>query len=348
MDLIDKNIEEITELVTPSSIIKKLDNKTMETINIYRQDIINVLNNRDNRLVVIVGPCSIHDVSVALEYANFIKENKEKYKNLILVMRTYLAKPRTTIGWKGYLYDPDLNETNDLNLGIIKSRFILEEIAKKGVACSMEHLDNFTPQYFDDLLSWSAIGARSVESQIHRELSSGVSCPVGMKNTTSSDVTIAAQAIISASKPHVFLGCNKDGKISKVKTKGNKNCHIILRGGNKGPNYSEEDISETENILRNLSLNDKIMIDCSHANSNKDYKQQINVVNSVAEQICNGNQSIFGVMIESNIKEGKQNISDNMTYGVSITDSCVDLVGTIEMLDILSLCVSKKRKFDQI
>ena len=237
MELIDKNIEEITELVTPSSIIKKLDTKTMENINIYRQDIINVLNNRDNRLVVIVGPCSIHDVSVALEYANFIKENKEKYKNLILVMRTYLAKPRTTIGWKGYLYDPDLNETNDLNLGIIKSRFILEEIAKKGVACSMEHLDNFTPQYFDDLLSWSAIGARSVESQIHRELSSGVSCPVGMKNTTSSDVTIAAQAIISASKPHVFLGCNKEGKISKVKTKGSR-AKILACVGSAGAGFN--------------------------------------------------------------------------------------------------------------
>lgn len=348
MELVDKNIQENSELVVPNKIIKKLDNKTLESINSYRQDIINVLNNKDNRLVVVVGPCSIHDVSVALEYAEFLKNIKNKYKNLIIIMRTYLAKPRTTIGWKGFLYDPDLNNTNDLNLGIIKSRFILEEISKKGVACSMEHLDNFTPQYFDDLLSWSSIGARSVESQIHRELSSGVSCPVGMKNTTSGDTTISAQAIISASKPHVFLGCNKEGRISKVKTKGNKNCHIILRGGSNGPNYSEKDISETERILQNFNIREKIMIDCSHANSNKDYKQQINVVNSVAEQISKGNKSIFGVMIESNINEGKQEISNNIKYGVSITDSCVDLDKTIEMLDILSLCVSKKRKFDDI
>ena len=348
MELVDKNIQENTELVTPNSIIKKLDNITLETINSYRQDIINVLNNKDKRLVVIVGPCSIHDISVALEYAEFLKSIKQKYKNLILIMRTYLAKPRTTTGWKGFLYDPDLNETNDLNLGIIKSRFILEEISKKGVACSMEHLDNFTPQYFDDLLSWSSIGARSVESQIHRELSSGVSCPVGMKNTTSGDTTISAQAIISASKPHVFLGCNKNGRISKVKTKGNKNCHIILRGGNKGPNYSEKDVSKTEIILQNFNIREKIMIDCSHANSNKDYKQQINVVNSVASQILKGNRSIFGVMIESNIKEGKQQISNNIKYGISITDSCVDLEKTLEMLSILNLSVSKKRKLDEI
>jgi 3-deoxy-7-phosphoheptulonate synthase len=349
MELIDTNIEQISELSTPNQIIKKLDSQTLENIKNYRKDIENVLNNKDNRLVVIVGPCSIHSISVALDYANFIVSIKEKYKkSLIIIMRTYLAKPRTTIGWKGLIYDPDLNNTNDLNLGIIKSRFILEEISKKGVACSMEHLDNFTPQYFDDLLSWSSIGARSVESQIHRELSSGVSCPVGMKNTTSGDITIAAQAVISASKPHVFLGCNKDGKMSKVKTKGNKNCHIILRGGANGPNYLEKDILETEQILSNLQIKDKIMIDCSHANSNKDYKQQINVVSSVAKQISQGNKSIFGVMIESNINEGKQEISDNLEYGVSITDSCVNLETTIQMLDILSLCVSKKRKFEEI
>jgi 3-deoxy-7-phosphoheptulonate synthase len=349
MELINTNILENSELITPNEIIKQLDDKTSNHIKNTRQDIINVLNDKDNRLVVIVGPCSIHDFTVALEYADFVKSMDKKYKNsLIIIMRTYLAKPRTTIGWKGVLYDPELNNKNDLNLGIIKSRIILDEISKKGVSCSMEHLDNFTPQYFDDLLSWSSIGARSVESQIHRELSSGVSCPVGMKNTTSGNITIAAQAIISASKPHIFLGCNKNGKISKVTTKGNVNCHIILRGGSDGPNFSTDNIEKTENILKNFNLNKKIMIDCSHGNSNKNFKNQINVVNSVAEQISNGNKSIFGVMIESNINEGNQDISDNLKYGVSITDGCVNLETTIQMLDILSLSVNKKRKFDSI
>ena len=349
MENVNTNIKEITNLITPNELITKLDDKVYQNINEYRQDFENILKGKDNRLVVIVGPCSIHDTTVALYYADFIKNIKEKYQNtLLIIMRTYLSKPRTTVGWKGFMYDPNLDESNNLNLGLIKSRLVLEEIAKKGVACSMEHLDNFTPQYFDDLLSWSSIGARSVESQIHRELSSGITCPVGMKNTTSGNIEIAVQAIISASKPHSFLGCSKDGKISKVDTKGNKNCHIILRGGKSGPNYNKDSIEETEQILNKLSIKEKIMIDCSHGNSNKNYKEQINVVHSIAEQINNGNKSIFGVMIESNINEGKQDISKNLKYGVSVTDGCVNLEETIKMLDILSLSISKKRKFDDI
>lgn len=292
-----------------------------------RKEIEAVLDNRSNKMIFIVGPCSIHDVNAAMEYAEFLREQIELYKDkFIIVMRTYFSKPRTTVGWKGLINDPDLNGSYNIEKGLRIARKLLIYINNIGVPCSMEHLDTIIPQYFDDLLSWGAIGARTTESQVHRELASGISTPIGFKNATNGDIKVAVNAIKCSAREHHFLGCNDLGNISTVKTLGNHYCHIVLRGSNKGPNYYSSNISEVESILQNNNLPLNIFVDCSHGNSNKIFKNQLIVANDIIQQKINGNKSIKGIMIESNLVEGRQD--EILIYGRSITDACINLNDT--------------------
>lgn len=310
---------------------------------------VGISTRKDDRIFAVVGPCSIHDPKAALEYAEELAKLKKEFESeVVLVMRTYFAKPRTIVGWKGFLYDPDLNGENNIGKGLREARRLLLQIVDKGVPCSMEHLDNVTPQYFDDVLSWAAIGARTSESQIHRELASGISSPVGFKNGTGGSIQLAVQASQSASQPHRFLGCDKNGRVSSVETLGNPHVHVILRGGSRGPNYEKVHVEEAETLLTKAERTPNIVIDCSHGNSQKDHKRQVNVVESIYQQVAEGNQSICGVMIESNLVEGRQNIGDKpLVYGKSITDACVHLEDTREMLRILQKAVLKRRELNR-
>lgn len=345
-ELEDRNVLSYETLITPRELKGSCGDLENGVTKETREKIEAIMERRSDKFLVVVGPCSIHDERVALEYAEFVREMNKKFgSRLVIVMRTYFTKPRTTVGWKGYLYDPDLNGSMSVNKGLVKTREILEKICGMGVACGMEHLDNITPQYFDDLLSWSAIGARSIESQIHRELSSGVSCPVGMKNTTSGGMSGAVHGVLSARARHTFLGCDKDGKISKVTTKGNKFCHVILRGSDHCPNYESPFVRQCETLLVQNRIDPRIMIDCSHGNSYKDYRRQGSVLANVMDQIKAGDNSIFGVMLESNINEGRQDISKEMKYGVSVTDSCIGIRETEDLLEKLYNTISNKRVF---
>lgn len=302
-----------------------------------RQKIKNILDKKDKRKLIIIGPCSIHDYKAALEYAKFLKTQRDIYNDKIeIVMRTYLSKPRTSIGWKGFVYDPYLNNTNNIESGLTLARELLIDILKIGVPCSMEHVDTIIPQYFDDLLCWAAIGARTTESQTHRELASGISTPVGFKNNTEGNVDTAINSIQSANNHHCFLGCGSEGTISMITTKGNPYCHIILRGGKNKPNYYKEDVKTTIDKLIENKLMTSIVIDCSHGNSNKQYKNQL----IVSENVCNQmktNPNIVGIMVESNLVEGNQKITDNsLIYGKSVTDSCINLIDSRKILQMLS------------
>lgn len=329
-------ISNIESLDTPLDIKLKIpiDRNIEKLINSERQKIENIIKGDDTKLVVIVGPCSIHDPDSAIEYSDFILRMREEFKDtLVIVMRTYFSKPRTTIGWKGLVYDPDLNNNFNIKKGICIARRTLINILNKGVPCSMEHLDTIIPQYFDDLLAWAAIGARTTESQIHRELASGCSTPVGFKNGTGGSIELAINAIECSNRPHHFLGCNEQGNISRISTSGNPFTHLILRGSNKQPNYYPEIVEETIKDLKSRGLNDSIFIDFSHGNSQKKHKNQIRVSNNITDQISNGNFSIRGVMIESHLVEGKQSIDNNpLVYGQSITDACINLEDTYLIL----------------
>jgi 3-deoxy-7-phosphoheptulonate synthase len=333
------NVVNLTEIISPDIILNKYpaDEELTNQIISWREQVANIINGSDKRLLTIIGPCSIHDPIAAIDYAKSLKKIALKFKNeLFIVMRVYFEKPRTTVGWKGLINDPYLNETFKINEGLDFARQILLEINKIGLPVGCEFLDVFTPQYLADLVTWGAIGARTTESQAHRQLASGLSMPIGFKNGTGGSICIAAQAITSAKSPHVFLGINEQGTAAIVKTKGNQNCHIILRGGKNGPNYSSEHINETGQILINNNQPPQIMIDCSHGNSQKNHKNQIIVTKSIAEQISNNDVRIIGTMIESNINEGKQNITGSMKYGVSITDACINLKDSEIVLNILA------------
>ena len=283
--------------------------------------------------IIIIGPCSIHEIDSALEYAQFILKMNTLYGDKIcLIMRTYLSKPRTCLGWKGYLYQPNILEKPNLKKGITLSRDLLVKITQLGVACSMEYLDTISPQYFDDLLVWGAIGARTSESQVHRELVSGLSTPVGFKNSINGEITNVVNSIKCAKEQHTFLGCNCDGKISSIRSKGNHDCHLILRGSDKGPNYKKLDILKAIVELDDKEVNNSIIIDCSHGNSGKDYRNQKPVALHILNNIKYGLHQIKGIMIESNIKKGNQSIDKTMEYGVSITDSCIDLIESEEII----------------
>ena len=308
-----------------------------------RNEISQVLHNKDDRLFVVVGPCSIHDPESALEYAEKLaKENKRLSKNILVIMRVYFEKPRTTVGWKGLINDPDINETFNIAKGVELARKLLINIAELGLPAGTEFLDPISPQYVTDIISWGAIGARTAESQIHRELASGLSCPIGIKNGTDGGLKAAIDGIQAANHSHVFLGATKEADIAMLKTAGNNDTHIILRGG-KEPNYDSESVESTLVALREAEVNESIMIDASHGNSQKIFKQQIPVVESICEQILNGNNNIRGVMIESHLNEGNQKISESLKYGQSITDACMGWEDTVKCLEMLSSAVEKKR-----
>ena len=308
-----------------------------------RNEISQILHNKDDRLFVVVGPCSIHDPESALEYAEKLSiENKKLNKNILIIMRVYFEKPRTTVGWKGLINDPDINETFNIAKGVELARKLLINIAELGLPAGTEFLDPISPQYVTDIISWGAIGARTAESQIHRELASGLSCPIGIKNGTDGGLKAAIDGIQAANHSHVFLGATKEADIAMLKTAGNNDTHIILRGG-KEPNYDSESVKSTLTALREAEVNESIMIDASHGNSQKKFKQQIPVVESISDQILNGNDNIKGVMIESHLNEGNQKISESLKYGQSITDACMGWEDTVMCLEMLSDAIDKKR-----
>tara|TARA_B110000211_G_scaffold22423_2_gene23194 strand:+ start:12735 stop:13760 length:1026 start_codon:yes stop_codon:yes gene_type:complete len=324
------NIDSINKVSTPKQIIDEIPNEYESFIEKSRQTIVNILTKKDKRLLVIIGPCSIHDTVAALQYAKELQKMAKTFKDsLFIIMRCYFEKPRTTVGWKGLIYDPHLNNSNQIEDGIRMARHLLKDITKLELPIGVEILDTITPQYISDFISWGAIGARTCESQIHRQLISGMSMPIGIKNTTDGNIKNAVDATISAKHQHSFLGCRLDGSIAIINTTGNKNTHIILRGGNKKPNYYPSIVNE----IKEKHKVSNIMIDCSHCNSNKQFQNQITVVESCCKQLLT-NSNIIGVMIESNLFEGKQKLTDKsiLKYGVSITDSCVGLEETYSML----------------
>ena len=308
-----------------------------------RNEISQILHNADDRLLVVTGPCSIHDTDSALEYAKWLKEESLKYKDtLLLGMRVYFEKPRTTVGWKGLINDPDLDGSYKIAKGIEKARKLLIDIAELDMPVGTEFLDPISPQYVTDLISWGAIGARTAESQIHRELASGLSCPIGIKNGTNGSLKAAIDGIQAANHSHVFLGATKEAEIAMLKTAGNNDAHIILRGG-KEPNYDNHSIKETLTALKEAEVNESIMVDASHGNSQKKFKQQINVIEDIGKQITLGDHNLKGVMIESHIHEGNQKISSNLKYGQSITDACINLEDTSVCFNTLDKAVQQRR-----
>lgn len=308
-----------------------------------RNEISQILHGKDDRLFVVVGPCSIHDPESAIEYATKLTEQNSKLKeNLLIIMRVYFEKPRTTVGWKGLINDPDINETYDIAKGVEMARKLLIEIANLKLPAGTEFLDPISPQYVTDIISWGAIGARTAESQIHRELASGLSCPIGIKNGTNGGLKAAIDGIQAANHSHVFLGATKEADIAMLKTAGNHDSHIILRGG-KNPNYDQQSVEATLTALREADVNESIMIDASHGNSQKKFKQQIPVIENISEQIKLGDKNIKGIMIESHLNEGNQKISDNLTYGQSITDACMGWEDTVNCLNKLNDAVIERR-----
>ncbi len=306
-----------------------------------------ILRGEDDRLLAIVGPCSIHDPAAALEYAALLKnEAKRLEKDIFVVMRVYFEKPRTTVGWKGLINDPALDDSFDINHGLRIARGLLLDLANMGVPSGTEFLDTISPQYIADLIAWAAIGARTTESQIHRELASGLSMPVGFKNGTSGSIQIALDAIQSSSMPHHFLSVTKQGVSAIVSTAGNESCHLILRGGQTGTNYDCESVKAAAAKLRAQDLTESVMVDCSHGNSLKDYRNQPKVAADIADQIAAGCRVITSVMIESNLVEGQQKLSSDlaaMTRGQSVTDACIGWEATVETLDRLAAAVAKRR-----
>ena len=346
----DIRIDEIRQLLPPSVLLSELPilESSAQLINSTRSDIDNVLNGLSDKLLVVVGPCSIHDQKAAIEYADHVRKWISKYSNdLLIVMRVYFEKPRTTVGWKGLINDPSLDNSFDINNGLKIARSLLSEINEMGVPAGTEFLDAISPQYYADLISWGAIGARTTESQIHRELASGLSMPIGFKNGTGGSIKIAVDGIKAASQPHHFLSVTKQGVSGIVKTRGNKSCHIILRGSSNGPNCDSDSINETSKLLKDNDLPGQLMVDCSHGNSLKDYKRQVSVAENLSEQISNGSKDIASVMIESNLVEGNQKISSNLSdlvYGQSVTDSCVGLEDTEKILSMFADAVQKRRQ----
>ena len=343
----DVRIKEIKELNPPSHVLREFPatEKAAATSFEGRQAIHNVLHGADDRLVVVIGPCSIHDTDAALEYARRLKAERERLKaDLEVVMRVYFEKPRTTVGWKGLINDPGLDNSYRINDGIRIGRKLLWEINEMGVPCGTEFLDMITPQYLADLISWGAIGARTTESQVHRELASGLSCPVGFKNGTDGNIRIAVDAIKSASSPHHFLSVTKAGHSAIVSTKGNEDCHVILRGG-KEPNYDAASVDAACTELGKSGLAAKLMVDFSHANSRKQYKLQVDVAKDIAGQMAAGEDRIMGVMVESHLKEGRQDLTPDkaLEYGQSITDACIGWEDTVTVLDLLAEGVRKRR-----
>ena len=344
----DLRISSIHDVAFPQQIMEELPatKRAIDLVRSTRNEIHEILNYQDDRLIVIVGPCSIHDPEAATEYANrLLKVKAELSENLLIVMRVYFEKPRTTIGWKGLINDPHVNSTFDINKGLRLARELLRNFNDLGVPAGVEFLDIITPQYIIDLVSWGAIGARTTESQVHRQLASGLSCPVGLKNGTNGNVQIAADGVHAASKQHRFLSITKEGQTAIFETSGNEDCHIILRGGNE-PNYDANHVQAAAELLESRDLPPNLMIDFSHANSSKQFKKQMLVGDNVAQQVSDGDYRIKGVMIESHLVEGRQDVKEGVepVYGQSITDACIGWDDTVKLLHVLSDSVQRRRQ----
>ena len=340
----DVKIREVKELLPPIAHLYELpiSDAAADLVHQTRQEIADLVHGRDKRLLLIIGPCSIHDPEAALEYARKLLPLRKKYeKELLIVMRVYFEKPRTTVGWKGLINDPHLDGTFDINFGLRQARRLLLALNDMGMPASTEFLDMITPQYYADLISWGAIGARTTESQVHRELASGLSCPVGFKNGTDGNLKIAIDAIGAASHPHHFLSVTKAGHSAIVHTAGNADCHVILRGG-KEPNYDSGHVKAAAEQLTKAGVTPKLMVDCSHANSRKDYTRQMEVAQDVAQQLRAGENNIMGLMVESHLVAGRQDKPE--VYGQSITDACIGWDGTQTILQVLSDAVRARRK----
>ncbi len=339
--LSDVNIVAEDVLVTPGQLHKDIPcpDAASEFIHQSRTTIERILDRKDPRLLIVAGPCSIHDIDAAMEYAGRLKTLHDQYnETLFIVMRVYFEKPRTTVGWKGFVNDPDLNDSFKIEKGLRKARELLVKLAEMGLPAGTEALDPISPQYLSDLFAWTAIGARTSESQTHREMSSGLSTPVGFKNGTDGSLDIAINAMQSASSPHRFLGINTDGQVTRLTTSGNQYGHIILRGGSE-PNYDSVNVALAEHALKEAGLMPSLVVDCSHANSHKDHKLQPLVADNVVKQIAEGNKSIIGLMLESHLKDGNQKLGDDaqaLDYGVSITDACINWETTEQLLSAMT------------
>ncbi|PID61233.1 MAG: 3-deoxy-7-phosphoheptulonate synthase [Gammaproteobacteria bacterium] len=341
--LSNTNILSETRLITPAELRERFPRSETATTTIEqgRAEVEAILDRRDRRLLAVVGPCSIHDIDAAKEYAErLLALRGELAERINLVMRVYFEKPRTTVGWKGFINDPHLNDSFDITTGLSRARELLTWLAELGLPTGTEALDPISPQYLSDLFSWAAIGARTTESQTHREMSSGLSMPVGFKNGTNGDLEVAINAMHSAASPHRFLGIDTEGRATILETRGNRYGHVILRGG-KRPNYDSASVAEAEQALDAAGLPRRLMIDCSHANANKDHQRQPLVARDVARQIAAGNESIIGIMLESHLKGGNQKLGDprELEYGVSITDKCIDWETTAALLKELAEAV---------
>ncbi len=335
--LSNTNILDEKTLISPNELRQRYprSENCTQTVEAGRANVEAILDGRDKRLLAVVGPCSIHDVDMAKDYAQKLMALRERVSDRIeLVMRVYFEKPRTTVGWKGLINDPHLDDSFDIETGLSRARELLVWLAELGMPTGTEALDPISPQYLSDLFTWSAIGARTTESQTHREMSSGLSTAVGFKNGTDGGLDVAINAMQSAANPHSFLGIDSDGKATVLKTRGNAYGHVILRGGNQGPNYDSVNVSIVEDALEKANLQQRIMIDCSHANANKDHERQALVALNVAEQLAAGSESIIGIMLESHINAGNQSLKDpkDLAYGVSITDACIDWDTTEELM----------------
>jgi len=349
----DQRIKDITVLPPPEHLIRFFPihhTPAEKLITQTRKAVQNIMHGKDDRLLVVIGPCSIHDPAAAIDYARRLKPLRDKYADTLeVVMRVYFEKPRTTVGWKGLINDPYLDESYRIDEGLRIARQLLIEINRLGLPAGSEFLDVISPQYIGDLIAWGAIGARTTESQVHRELASGISAPIGFKNGTDGNIKIATDAIQAAAGGHHFLSVHKNGQVAIVQTKGNKDCHVILRGG-KAPNYDAASVNAACQELEKAKLPASLMVDCSHANSNKQHERQLDVARDIASQISAGSKQVFGVMIESHIEAGAQKFTpgkDNISqlqYGKSITDACLGWDDSVASLEVLSQAVAARRK----
>ncbi|RMX08082.1 3-deoxy-7-phosphoheptulonate synthase [Corticibacter populi] len=344
----DTRINTVRPLITPALLQEWLpaSASARELVERSRTAINQVLDGQDDRLIVVVGPCSIHDHAQAMDYARQLKVQADALQDdLLVVMRVYFEKPRTTVGWKGYINDPRMDGSFAINEGLEMARELLLEVLALGLPVGTEFLDLLSPQFISELVSWGAIGARTTESQSHRQLASGLSCPVGFKNGTDGGIKVAADAILAAQAPHAFMGITKMGQSAIFETRGNQHCHVILRGG-KEPNYSAAHVDAACELLRKAGLREQVMIDVSHANSSKQHQRQITVAEDVAGQVAAGDRRIIGVMIESHLHEGRQDIvaGQPLAYGVSVTDACISMEQTIPVLQGLAAAVRTRRQ----
>jgi 3-deoxy-7-phosphoheptulonate synthase len=344
----DVRIGAVRPLITPALLQERVPvrDNTLALVEKSRVEIADVLHGRGDRLVVVVGPCSVHDHEQAIEYGQRLKRAADELvDDLVIVMRTYFEKPRTTVGWKGYINDPHLDGSFTINEGLERARRLLLELTTMGLPTGTEFLDLLSPQYIADLISWGAIGARTTESQSHRQLASGLSCPVGFKNGTDGSIKIAADAILAARASHAFMGMTKMGMAAIFETRGNDDCHLILRGG-KAPNFDAASVAASCDVLRSSGLREQVMIDVSHGNSSKQFQRQIEVAHDVATQVAGGDSRIVGVMIESHLEEGRQDLKPGVPLkrGVSITDACIGFAQTVPVLQGLATAARSRRK----